>query len=343
MKRVVTRMAVLGPFLAGIALWLPSARSQQAPPAKDTSAHTVQFVTVAPDVKLEVLDWGGAGRPLILLAGLGFDAHVYDAFAPKLVSAGYHVYGITRRGFGASSKPKPDCENYSADRLGDDVLAVMDALKIEHPVLVGHSIAGEELSSIGTRHPERVAGLIYLDAGYPYAYYDAKSVQGDPIVDTAALKKELNGLAVPATPVQYRAQVAHLLEATLPRMEHDLQEFQKQLQAMPDNAPAPPMDAQRQIGTAIQMSVNIYGGVKCPVLAIFADPHNMPDDGKDPAAHAKRVADDKVRTSAQADAFQAGNPQARVVRLANADHFVFRSNEAEVLEEMHTFIAQLPQ
>ena len=317
-------------------------QGKDASVAADHSPHQVRFVKVAPDVTLEVLDWGGTGRPLILLAGLGSDAHAFDDFAPRLVPK-YHIYGITRRGFGASSKPKPDCENYSADRLGDDVLAVIEALRIERPVLAGHSIAGEELSSIGTRFPEKVTGLIYLDAGYAYAYYDAKSELGDPIVDTAALKKELNGLAVPAKPGQYRAQVAHLLETTLPRVERDLQEFQRQLNAMPDNTPAPPMNAERQIGTAIQMSVNIYGGVKCPVLAIFADPHNMPaHPGEDPAAHAKHIADDQARTSAQADAFQTGNSNARVVRLANADHFVYRSNEADVIREINAFIATLP-
>jgi non-heme chloroperoxidase len=52
-----------------------------------------------------------------LLTGLGNDAHVYDEFATKL-TASYHVYGNTRRGFGASSHPDSD---YSADRLGDDL------------------------------------------------------------------------------------------------------------------------------------------------------------------------------------------------------------------------------
>src|ERR1700679_2646313 len=110
-------------------------RGQQAP---DTSPHKVQFVTVEKDVKLEVLDWGGNGRPLIFLAGTGFDAHVFDTFAPKF-TATHHVYGITRRGFGASSKPVPSNGNYSADHLADDVLAVIDSLKLDHPVLVGHS------------------------------------------------------------------------------------------------------------------------------------------------------------------------------------------------------------
>ena len=78
---------------------------------------TSKFVTVDKDVKLEVLDWGGSGRPIVFLAGLGNTAHIFDKFAPKLTD-GYHVYGITRRGFGVSSVPS---SGYSADRLGDDI------------------------------------------------------------------------------------------------------------------------------------------------------------------------------------------------------------------------------
>src|ERR1700761_3534368 len=89
--------------------------------AQDSSPRT-QFVTVEKDVRLEVLDWGGTGRPLVLLAGLGDTAHVFDQFAPQF-TAHDHVYGITRRGFGASSKPAPTDANYSVARLGEDVIA----------------------------------------------------------------------------------------------------------------------------------------------------------------------------------------------------------------------------
>ena len=98
----------------------------------DSATHTAQFVPVETNVRLEVLDWGGSGRPLVLLTGLGDTAHVFDKFAPKLTGA-YHVYGITRRGFGASGAPPPSANNYSADRLGDDVLAVLDALNSTSP------------------------------------------------------------------------------------------------------------------------------------------------------------------------------------------------------------------
>ena len=154
-------MRYLPPVLLALLLAAFPAVAQQAAPWHDPSPHKVLFVTVYKDVKLEVLDWGGTGRPVVLLTGLGNTAHVFDGFAPKLTSQ-YHVYGITRRGYGASSAPVPDMANYAADRLGDDVLAVLDSLNLNRPVLVGHSIAGEEMSSIGFRHPNGLRGWYIL-------------------------------------------------------------------------------------------------------------------------------------------------------------------------------------
>lgn len=325
-----------------MALSMSSLGAQQPATTKpvDTSSHTVQFVTVEPDVKLEVLDWGGTGRPLILLAGLGNDAHIFDTFAPKLTTS-YHVYGISRRGFGASSAPTPTADNYSADRLGDDVLTVIDALKLNRPVLAGHSIAGEELSSIGTRHPEKVAGLIYLDAGYPYAYYDPS--RGDTTIDLVYLQKALNQLASPIALKERKAAVQTLLETSLPQFENDLRVFQKQLQGIPDSRPAPPDTPHTRIMAAVTLGERRYGGVGCPLLAIYADPHDMAFMFKaNPEGLKAAEAEDQARTTAQADAFQVGNPSAHVVRLANANHYVFKSNEADVLREMNTFLATLP-
>lgn len=140
----------------------------------DTSPHKVRFVEVEKGIRLEVLDWGGKGPPLVFVPGGGDSAHVFDDFAPKFTGK-HHVYAITRRGAGLSSKPMPTGDTYSAERLGEDVLAVIDALKLDHPVLAGHSRGGGELSFFGSKHPERVSGLIYLEAGYSYAFYDPKT------------------------------------------------------------------------------------------------------------------------------------------------------------------------
>jgi len=93
---------------------------------QDGSPHTVRFVTVDGNVRLETLDWGGSGSPVVLLAGGGNTAHVFDDFAPKL-AADHHVYAITRRGFGASGFAVTG-DRFPVDRLRDDVLAVVDAL-----------------------------------------------------------------------------------------------------------------------------------------------------------------------------------------------------------------------
>ena len=296
------------------------------------------FITVDKNVKLEVIDWGGAGRPLILLAGLGDYAHVFDQFAPKL-TANYRVYGLTRRGFDASSAPAPANGNYSADQLGDDVLAVADSLKLIRPVLVGHSIAGEELSSIGSRHPDKVAGLVYLDAGYSYAYYD--QTHGDLLLDSLELEKKLGQLIPGTEPQDQRHLVEELLQTRLPQLEKDLREQQRALQVMPP---------QQQRGGGFSIAAHAvlsgqqkYTAIPVPILAIFASPHDLGQLLKDdPNARAAMQASDAVRSEGQARAFEIGLPSARVVRLPNANHYVFRSNEVDVLREMNAFLKNLP-
>jgi hypothetical protein len=53
------------------------------------------------------------------------------------------------------------------------------------------------------------------------------------------------------------------------------------------------------------------------------------------------VASDLAHTSLLANEFEAGLPSAHVVRLPNADHADFISNEAEVFREMTRFLANL--
>jgi non-heme chloroperoxidase len=305
-------------------------RAQESP---DTSSSKVQFVSVEKDVKLEVLDWGGTGRPLVFLAGLGDTAHAFDKFAPQF-TANYHVYGITRRGFGASSQPDTSISsNYSADRLGDDVLAVIDALKLSRPVLVGHSIAGEELSSIGSRHPEKVSGLIYLEAAYPYAFYNQG--HSEWIFDLLDVRREINELQAGAV---LEPKFLQEMSTSVAYLQDELKEITKQVAMETTPLPPPP-----PIGLAIMFGAQKYTQIDVPVLAFYACPHDFGDVVKaDPATKAAMVADDLARCTTQVKAFQSGVPSAHVVLLPNADHYVFKSNEAEVVREMNLFMAKLP-
>jgi non-heme chloroperoxidase len=304
-------------------------------------------VWVEKNVKLEVLDWGGSGRPLILLTGLGGTAHDFDEFARKL-AASYHVFGITRRGFGASSRPPATIDNYSADRLGDDILAVCAFLNLSRPVLVGHSIAGEELSSIGSRHPEKVAGLIYLDAIAGYSFYDP--AHGDFFIDLVDLEKKLSQLDPRTAAGDVRPIVEELEKISVPRFERDLQWMEKNFE-MTTAPPAPPLQpgASREVtpDNAILAGAEKFTAIKAPVLAICAFPHNigrrLPDDATGRAKTERWEAWDQERVGAELTAFEAGVPSARVVRIAHASHVIYRSNQVEVMREMKTFIGSLPR
>ena len=323
-----------GPLLS-MALLVPALPQ---PAWQDPSPHDVRFVVVDGNVSLEVLDWHGSGRPLILLAGGGNTAHVFDEFAPKLTAHG-HVYGITRRGFGKSGFSTPE---HAADRLRDDVLAVMDALKIDRAVLVGHSIAGAELSAVAGSHPERVAGLVYLEAGYPYAWDDGKgptmeeflqirgprppSPADSPLPGFRSLQEreaEVSGIRMP------EAELRQTWESTSDGRPTKMRTF-----------PGSPMFMD------IMTRAKRHTAIRVPSLVIFAIPH-LPESwiGKstDPAvpeaARAYYTAIDAL-TERQAKAFEAGVPAARVVRLPGAHH-IFLSNERDVLREMSAFFARL--
>ena len=298
-----------------------------APAQTDSSPHKVQFVTVAEGVQLEVLDWGGQGRPLIFLSGNGDTAHAFDNFAPKFTGQN-HVYGITRKGFGASSKPAPANGNYSADGLGDDILAVMQVLRIERPVLVGHSLAGEELSSIGSRFPNKVSGLVYLDAATGFAFYDPAHPSVE--IEMNGIKNRFEEFEAGGVDEQEKLRE---LETAIAKFEAVLHQSNEDVKTMPPLPPRSPIQAALNFGT------EKYTSIPVPVLAIYACPHDwshfFPND---PERRAARLSADTARCTAQAEAFSRGVPSARVVRIANADHYVHRSNEAQVIDEMKKFL-----
>lgn len=308
---------------------------------RDSSSHQTRFIAVERNVRLEVLDWGGSGRPVVLLTGAGNNAHVFDSFAPKLTDR-YHVYAITRRGFSPSSIPRT---GYLADSLADDVLAVLDSLKLLRPVLVGHSIAGQELSSIGSRHPERVAGLVYLEAGYPYALYDpAEDNTSIVIPDVQRKLSIIFDRWAPISFAERAAMIRELTDSTLPVLTRDLRLWAKSLSEAP-NATTRPVGLRRDsVASALFNGAQKYTSVTGPVLAIYATPRPVAAAiANDSLASAKADAEGLAAVMPQINAFQRAIPQAHVVRIAHATHYVFQSKESEVLNELRAFVDGLPR
>ena len=304
---------------------------------KTNSPHSTHLVLVEKNVHLEVIDWGGKGRSIVLLAGGGNTAHVFDDFAPKLATR-FHVYGITRRGFGSSQFSPVDHK----DRLAKDILAVLDSMKIHDPVLVGHSIAGAELSAIARISPDRVSGLVYLEAGYPYAFSSSQSPGMNEFFD-------IKGPQQPSPEEKDLTSFKSLQDWNTEQYGFHLPESEFR-QTWDSTAEGKVLRRREFPGFSIfpTMLNNSPGNDSIPVksLAIFAIPHTK-------EAWMVKTTDDKVRNEAsmyfskidsltmkQAKAFEEGVPSAQIVKLRGL-HYIFISNETEVIDTIKQFISSL--
>lgn len=156
----------------------------------DPAPHRAFGVNVSNDVRIHGLDFGGSGATLVFLSGIGNNAHVFDEFAQRFTSSN-RVIALTRRGFGESSHPE---EGYDQATLAADVIAVLDSIGVRTAIFAGHSIGGYEITHIAAAYPDRVLGLIYLDAG-------SDPVSADSIRNAhAAALASLEGLPRPPAP-----------------------------------------------------------------------------------------------------------------------------------------------
>ena len=185
---------------------------------------------------------------------------------------------------------------------------MLDALKLDRPVLVGHSVAGDELSSIGARRSSRIAALIYLDAAWDRTYV--------PPPDNKGAKDEGNFAKVDI---------------------HD--------QPKPDPSRFDPEDAVRA-----GVEKPDYRRITVPALALYAAPRTwkemMPGDPgfTDPeklAAAEKVVAQMALMRKHMADEFRSGVAKSRAIEIPGASHYIFQTNEADVLREMLSFLRSL--
>jgi pimeloyl-ACP methyl ester carboxylesterase len=116
----------------------------------------------AHDLDLHLLEWSGTGVACLMLHGFSNDAHVWDDFAP-VVAPHYRTLALDLRGHGDSAwdpEARYDYEHHVAD-----LERVLAALGIGRFVLVGHSFGGRVAMLFAGAHPERIAGLVVVDAG----------------------------------------------------------------------------------------------------------------------------------------------------------------------------------
>jgi|SRR5690349_938543 len=108
----------------------------------------------------------GTGEPLLLVPGLGGVGSYWNPNLPVL-SAKYRVIVHDHRGTGQSTHSEI---KYTVGQMTDDLVRLMDHLKIERAHLVGHSTGGAIGQTMALKHPQRLNRMV-LFATWPKADY----------------------------------------------------------------------------------------------------------------------------------------------------------------------------
>lgn len=267
-------------------------------------------------VLLHYVDWGGHGTDLVLVAGLDDSARIFDELA-SLLTSHHHVVGVTRRGFCASGV---SIAGYEADTLSEDVSQFMTAVGIAHADLVGHSMAGLELTHLASKHPDQVGRMVYLDA----------ATDKSPIINLTPKDPAGNRDPPASALASFRALTAwtqQLLLSKSPAIEANLRQcFAFQSGQLVPRTP-PRVDA--AVLKTLATDRPDYSRIRAPALAIYSDTREA--DQMPPGASPELAAATNAFSAAVMEPwhklekarFQIETSCGKVIQVAGARHYFY--------------------
>jgi len=156
--RLVLILALL-PLLIDLPAGTATTRSALIPTA---AAPAARVITVS-GLETVVAEAGDAADPaLVLVHGFGGSTFGWRSVMEPLAAQGWHVVALDLPGFGLSEKTWS--RSYAHEDQARFVLATMDALHIEHAVVVGHSMGGNVVAWMRELAPARIDGVALIDA-----------------------------------------------------------------------------------------------------------------------------------------------------------------------------------
>lgn len=164
MNKHIVRNAIGAAVFAVLGLGAAQAQTTATP----TSAAFQNIKQIDAGVlNVGYVDAGPANGPVvILLHGWPYDIHSYVDVVPRLTQAGYRVIVPYLRGYGTTRfLDKNAVRNGEPAALAEDVVALMDALKIDKAILAGYDWGARSADIVAALWPERVKGLVSV-SGY---------------------------------------------------------------------------------------------------------------------------------------------------------------------------------
>lgn len=103
-------------------------------------------------------EYGEGDRVIVLIHGLLMNSHMYERLGPELAAHGDRVVAINLLGHGPSDSPT-ELPYYSMSSFADQVLALLDHLKVEQAVIGGTSLGANVSLEFASRTPKRARAL----------------------------------------------------------------------------------------------------------------------------------------------------------------------------------------
>ncbi len=115
------------------------------------------------DVSVHYVQWGTQGPPIVLVHGLTANAFCFQSLADSLATD-YRLFAYDLRGRGDSEKP---ASGYNVPIHATDLAQFVDALHLERPVIIGHSLGALIALYFAAHYPDKLSKLVLIDAGAP--------------------------------------------------------------------------------------------------------------------------------------------------------------------------------
>ncbi|XVV08436.1 alpha/beta fold hydrolase [Actinoplanes sp. CA-131856] len=136
-------------------------------------------------------DGPAGGWPVILSHGFPYDVHAYDEVVPALTAQGARVVRPYQRGFGPTRfRSAGTMRSGQQAALGSDLMALIDALRLDRPIVAGYDWGGLASCVTAALWPQRVSGLVSL-AGYDIIDIERQRHAFDPSIEHAVWYQHL--------------------------------------------------------------------------------------------------------------------------------------------------------
>jgi len=127
------------------------------------SVRYVSRNVVLRQLRLHFLEWGEPDAPpIVLLHGGHQSAHSWDLVSLHLAQH-YHVLALDQRGHGDSEWARDVA--YTNNEMSLDAEAFIGAMRLQRPLLMGHSMGGRNAMLLTRRNPALLSGLVIVDVG----------------------------------------------------------------------------------------------------------------------------------------------------------------------------------